>query len=240
MIAKTTLESDKVIRRAFQKYFVIRERWDISAILEQSVVSLDHNYSRLTNHDRFIFSVVLPERALRLLKSEFSGPGFRKCELKNALRDAAESFFSPGYDVQVAVTLLSEETEEETIGLNNCFFKTDSIIEHDELRFRSEVEAIIYDELKKRDLLVCPNPAAILGGAEHEKREPDFLICHRGKLGILEVMSDAFHKNAAKDHDRARLFKKYGVLCIEFFTANECKFSPQKVVDKFLTLLERH
>lgn len=74
------------------------------------------------------------------------------------------------------------------------------------------------------------------------KREPDFLICHKGKLGILEVMGEGYHNQstAVKDHDRARLFKKHGILCIEFFDADSCRSFPSVVVDRFLALLEQH
>jgi hypothetical protein len=70
-------------------------------------------------------------------------------------------------------------------GLNNCFFKTEKTIAHDDLRFRSPAEIAIYDELSRRPLLFFPNAAAVLGGAKKVKREPDFLICQEGKWGIL-------------------------------------------------------
>jgi hypothetical protein len=50
-------------------------------------------------------------------------------------------------------------------------------------------------------------------------------------------MGDTYHKNAARDHDRARLFKQHGVLCVEFFTAAEATANPAAVVDKFLGIL---
>jgi hypothetical protein len=125
------------------------------------------------------------------------------------------------------------------VGLNNCFFKSERVIKHDELSFRSPAEISIYDELKKRRLLFFPNAAAILGESG-KKREPDFLICHKGKWGVLEVMGQTYHTDAVKDHERARLFKEHGLLCIEFFPANRCEGKPEKVVNAFLALLERH
>ena len=125
------------------------------------------------------------------------------------------------------------------VGLNNCFFLSDRVIKHDELGFRSPAEISIYDELKKRRLLFFPNAAAILGESG-KKREPDFLICHKGKWGVLEVMGQTYHTDAVKDHDRARLFKEHGLLCIEFFPANRCEGRAAKVVDEFLSLLEGH
>jgi hypothetical protein len=134
-----------------------------------------------------------------------------------------------------------EQEQQEEDGLNNCFFKTESTITHDELRFRSPAEVAIYTELKKRELLFFPNAAAVLGGTG-EKREPDFLICHKGKWGILEVMGESYHTavNAVKDHDRARLFKQHRLLCIEFYPAARCEKEPSVVVDSFLTVLASH
>lgn len=78
-------------------------------------------------------------------------------------------------------------------GLNNCHFKTEKTITHDELRFRSRGEIAMYEELKSRNVLFFPNPAAVMGKAARdvaervETREPDFLICFKGKWGILEI-----------------------------------------------------
>jgi hypothetical protein len=106
-----------------------------------------------------------------------------------------------------------DETGE--VGLNNCFFKTERTTVHDELRFRSPAEIAIYCELSRRDLLVFPNPAAVIGGEDPKKREPDFLIFDRkGRSGILEVMGRTFHTDATKDHTRARLFKRFGILIV--------------------------
>lgn len=126
-------------------------------------------------------------------------------------------------------------------GLNNCFFKTESTTLHDELRFRSPAEIAIYDELKRRRLLFYPNPAAVFGGKYPTKKEPDFLIFTReGKCGILEAMGATFHTNATKDHERARLFKEFGILCIEFFDAQRCMNDPEGVVEEFLALVAKH
>jgi hypothetical protein len=130
-------------------------------------------------------------------------------------------------------------------GLNNAHFKTEQTIAHDELRFRSRSEIAIYDELRKRNVLFFPNAAAVLGREspeEYEKREPDFLICHRGKWGILEVSGEPWHSGSistAKDHDRSRLFQHYGLKCVQHFDSNRCTHSPADVVDEFLLLLAK-
>jgi hypothetical protein len=128
---------------------------------------------------------------------------------------------------------------EHEVGLNNCFFPSDSIVNHDDLRFRSPAEVSVYTELKKRRLLFFPNAAAVLGPTS-TKREPDFLICYKGRWGVLEVMGETYHTNAVKDHDRARLFKEHGLLCIEFFPAKRCETEPAIVVNEFLAILGSH
>jgi hypothetical protein len=149
-----------------------------------------------------------------------------------------------GHACQLRVELAVPGPPAEAVSpLNNCFFRTENTILHDGLRFRSKAEIAIYEELLTRRLLFFPNAAAVIGGGEKsEKKEPDFLICQQGRWGILEVMGDAWHtaENAVKDHDRARLFKEFGILCIEFFDARECYSRPAVVVDKFLAILAKH
>ena len=125
-----------------------------------------------------------------------------------------------------------------TLGLNNCFFKTEATIEHNGLRFRSPAEIPVYEELKRRKLVFFPNAAAVFG-EKALKKEPDFLICHKGKWGILEVMGKEHHneKTAVQDHQRARLFKEHGIKCIEFFSGGRCLEEPCAVVEEFLNLL---
>ena len=143
----------------------------------------------------------------------------------------------------------SPPEQQRTTGLNNCFFNQEKTILHDGLRFRSRGEIAIYDELKQRSVLFFPNPAAVMGtvgtefGAKVAKKEPDFLICYKGKWGILEINGDDFHSGVvqtAKDHDRARQFQHYGVFFIQAFALNRCKNDPCAVVDEFLKLLWNH
>jgi hypothetical protein len=43
--------------------------------------------------------------------------------------------------------------------------------------------------------------------------------------------------SAMRDHDRARLFKDYGLFYIEFYDAAMCYNDPDRVVDDFLNRL---
>jgi hypothetical protein len=52
-------------------------------------------------------------------------------------------------------------------------------------------------------------------------------------------MGNPYHTptNAPEDHARARLFKDYGLMFIEFYDASRCYESPEDVVDDFLRRL---
>ena len=108
------------------------------------------------------------------------------------------------------------------------------------LRFNSASEVPIADALDKRKVLFFPNCAVRLGiNKGRHNREPDFLVCEKGKWGILEVDGPEFHTPATivEDHERARLFQAHGILLVQHFDAGECFENADGVVDKFLYLL---
>ena len=108
------------------------------------------------------------------------------------------------------------------------------------LKFRSRVETRIAKVLEKRAVLYFPLPRARLGARNsRETREPDFLVCHKGKWGILEVDGPHHTGRAADDHERDRLFKHHGINMIEHYNADECFENADKVVSKFLNLLDK-
>ena len=109
------------------------------------------------------------------------------------------------------------------------------------LKFRSKTETRIAEALENRAVMYFPLPRARLGLRNSRKtREPDFLVCHKGKWGILEVDGRPYHEGfAADDHERDRLFKQHGVRVIERYKADECFETAGEVVSKFLNLLER-
>jgi hypothetical protein len=129
-------------------------------------------------------------------------------------------------DAPASVTL-SEPTKEEKVILWKG------------LRFRSQTEVRIAQQLDRRKVIFFPNCKARLGFRERENREPDFLVCYEGKWGILEVDGGDTHppSRAAEDHERDRLFKQHGIILVEHFDASECWENADGVVRKFLSLL---
>jgi hypothetical protein len=110
------------------------------------------------------------------------------------------------------------------------------------LRFRSQSEVAIAQALDRAGALFLPNCKARLGDARGRRnREADFLVCHQGKWGILEVDGEPFHppSRASQDHERDRLFRAHGILVVEHFDANECRGDPGGVVRRFLGILSQ-
>ncbi|MEO8611639.1 MAG: hypothetical protein ABI690_27315 [Chloroflexota bacterium] len=114
-------------------------------------------------------------------------------------------------------------------------FQNSAKLIHDGLNFRSKTEIKIYDGLVKRGLLVLPLPVAVMGKPRAYK-EPDFVVCYNGKMGILEIHGDKWHppETAAKEHERRREFTKLGISVYEIFGADRCWNDPNGVIDEFM------
>jgi len=106
--------------------------------------------------------------------------------------------------------------------------------------FRSKAEIKIAEALDRAGVLFYPNSKARLNKAEARvNKESDFLVFQAGKFGILEVDGREWHQIAADDHERDRLFKRYGIRVIERFDASRCWNEPDKVVQEFLEILSQ-
>jgi hypothetical protein len=114
-------------------------------------------------------------------------------------------------------------------------FRDSPKILHEGLSFRSKTEIKLYEALVKRGLLILPLPLAVLG-RQRRYKEPDFVICYKGKCGILEIHGDKWHppETAAQEHERRREFINLGVNIFEIFDAERCWRDPDGVVNDFL------
>lgn len=122
-------------------------------------------------------------------------------------------------------------------GVHNQAIGATSIRMWSNLRFRSASEVHIAQALDRAGVLFFPNCKARLGySGNRRNREADFLICHEGKWGILEVDGEPFHppSRTVEDHERDRLFHAHGILVIQHFDAQECYENPDGIVQKFL------
>lgn len=107
------------------------------------------------------------------------------------------------------------------------------------LRFRSQSEIRIAQALDRAGVIFFPNCMARVSKSEQRIRlEPDFLVCHEGRWGILEVDGEPFHppQRTAEEHERDRIFRSQRIM-VERFKATRCYNEPDAVVSEFLAQL---
>jgi Protein of unknown function (DUF559) len=104
--------------------------------------------------------------------------------------------------------------------------------------FRSESEIKIAKTLDHRGIFFIPPVRVRLNASKNSRqsRELDFVICHEGKWGVLEV-DGPFHVREA-DIERDGWLEAHGITNIQRFAAQRCFREPQAVVDEFLHHLE--
>lgn len=119
--------------------------------------------------------------------------------------------------------------------------KNNSVIEYNEMKFGSQSEVRIAQEFERRKVLFFPLPLAVrndTGINYKDHKEVDFLVCHDGTWGILEV---SYHRNRyEEDSEKSAWFKRSGILCVEPHTAEKCYNESAKTVDNFLNILSKH
>ncbi len=212
------LPTSQTFLYTLRQYFEALGRTDIAELLSNSTCELlpSSSYSP-RRWNTFYTTCVFRVPVTRL--ASFTD------DIRKELYEAVQEIFpkEAGYEIhELHVSpLLENPPDDERVGINSASLVSEGTIEYDGLRFRSRAETRIYDALKKQNVLFFANATAILGG-KGIKREPDFVVCRNGRWGILEVMGDQYHPSATamRDHDRARLFKDYGLYYIEFYDAN--------------------
>lgn len=145
-------------------------------------------------------------------------------------------------DLQGAVISDNQTASEEIIkaedGHNQeILSNTEERIYHwNDLRFRCEEEVKIAEALDRTNTLFFPNSKARLTTPSgRQNQEPDFLIFHQGKWGILEIS----HPDTEKDQTRDRQFASHGISIIHYCDANRCREEPDRIVQEFLDLLSQ-
>jgi uncharacterized protein YjbI with pentapeptide repeats len=139
--------------------------------------------------------------------------------------------------------LILRKTPENDNNINNQgiqFYSNSTIHTWERLRFRSKTEIKIAEALDRTEVLFVPNSLARLTTPKgRENKEADFLICYKGKWGVLEV-DGPYHtaERRVEEQERERIFKINGIKVVERFDAKECYETPDKVVQKFFYLME--
>ena len=106
------------------------------------------------------------------------------------------------------------------------------------LIFRSESEIKIAKTLDHRGIFFIPPVRVRLNAGKNSRqsRELDFVICHEGNWGVLEV-DGPYHVREA-DAERDQWLAAHGIRNIQRFPSLRCFKEPQGVVDEFLHHLE--
>jgi len=104
--------------------------------------------------------------------------------------------------------------------------------------FRSQSEVKIAKTLDHRGIFFIPPTRVRLNADKdsRQSRELDFVICHEGKWGVLEV--DGPYHVRELDAERDHLLSEHGISNIQRFPAERCYQQPQAVIDEFLHHLE--
>lgn len=141
---------------------------------------------------------------------------------------------SPDWRRELVAVLDGKDVDNQAIG-----FKATKTYEG--LRFRSESEVRIAQALDRAGVMYLPNCKARVGSKDRRRNlEADFLVCHEGKWGGLEVDGAEWHPaaRAAQDHERDRPFLRHGAAVVQRFPADECFENPDGVASQFLALLK--
>ncbi|MDJ0800571.1 MAG: hypothetical protein QNJ51_27820 [Calothrix sp. MO_167.B12] len=114
-------------------------------------------------------------------------------------------------------------------------------IVYKEIKFGSQSEVRIAQELERAGVLFFPLPLAVrheTGKFHLDHREVDFLVCSDGIWGILEV---SFHpERYENDKEKDAWFKQSGILCIEHYPSEKCYNYPRAVIEEFLSILAKY
>lgn len=114
-----------------------------------------------------------------------------------------------------------------------------SPIVYNEMTLGSQAEVRLAQEFENRRVLFFPRPLAVradTGERYLDHQEPDFVVCHDGKWGVLEV-SHFSPESSQIDDEKADWLEKSGVRTVFHFPVERCYIEPGAVVDEFLKAL---
>lgn len=107
------------------------------------------------------------------------------------------------------------------------------------LTLRSKSEKRIAEALDRAEVLFIPSSKArfTLRRKHRDNRELDFVVCHAGAWGLLEV--DGPHHERTPNYDRQRddALRAHGVALIFRVASARCQAEPDAVVADFLQAL---
>jgi len=131
---------------------------------------------------------------------------------------------------------IESQPQEFTLPLHRRRNEPDSyrVLEWKGMIFRSKSEIRIAKTLDHRGIFFIPPTRVRLNAGKNDRqsRELDFVVCHEGKWGVLEV--DGPYHVAKLDDQRDLWLRAHGVSNIQRFPSLRCYQEPQAVIDEFL------
>lgn len=196
------------------------EMYDIITEWNEGVYNMDSHINLNSHSGRHIqkaFEVASNEEHLRLIIFPIYGSLYFNSNWRN--------------------TLFSGE---KTDASNQNPYSKDPLV-YQGLRFNSPPEIEVAKALDALGVMYFANCIVRVGKPTNRlNRIPDFLICHKGKWGILEIDGKTYHTGrATDDYDRARLIEQHGG--ISYFTrydAMRCQNDAKNVISEFLKILD--
>ena len=169
-------------------------------------------------------------------------------EFRTAIRSALGAVFGRSYfgihpsvillefDLEWRTRLLAESETKEAVTNQNPWEKNPVI--WNGMRFSSPPEVEIAKALEKTGVTYLPNCLVRIGAPSNQQTLfPDFLICYKGKWGILEVDGQTYHNGTAtQDYERMRKLIQH-VDIFDRYEAKKCMSEPDEVVKTFLNIL---
>ncbi|MEZ4669099.1 MAG: hypothetical protein R3E39_14425 [Anaerolineae bacterium] len=221
------------------------------------LATIDFSLSDATNDfgdDFCVLHANVPLVQYEHLRSAMEHGSVDRQEYKAIFQSIADTFSEIGPHIRFVVCYLDQSippnnwrsnlaTSIALLNSNQALFsyKDSPKLVHEGLIFRSKTEIKIFNTLIKKGLLVLPLPVTVMGKMRSYK-EPDFVVCHKGKVGILEIHGDKWHppETFAKENERRREFAKLGINIYEVFAATRCWDDPDGVVNEFLEVFTRY
>lgn len=106
--------------------------------------------------------------------------------------------------------------------------------------FRTQGEIALAKAFERANVLFLPLPRAAIGVNPDLRTmvEPDFVICDRGKWGVLEVDGSSHEGRKAQDAEKDRLYHAHGIAVVRRYTEEQVRDHPDAVVAEFLRDVE--
>jgi hypothetical protein len=236
-------ENEKFLAAAAQ-YLVAAGQHEAARLLASC--DLDYYYDQ--DSEKYIYTITLRgsaefARKYRedVINRSQDGP-FRR-----AIQEALEAVFPNAWNINLQVGVGVRELEENwrtlliaeaDTSVNNQNPWTKSPIVWHDMRFNSPPERAIAEALERMGVMYLPNCLVRVGNPNNQETFfPDFLICHRGKWGILEVDGQTYHSGTAtQDYERMRKLIR-DLNYFDRFPAKRCMEAPDQVVKEFLEIL---